>query len=108
MKGRMVTDPSDLALALLKQYSQGKDRGHSAALTDVSSDWTPHLDQLVPTERRPPQREILTWIERIGHEWIKRIGSVFQRSPKKLSIPISVSLLYPKGKGYYRTLSGKH
>lgn len=55
----MVPDLSDLPLALLKQYSQGKDRWHSAALTDVS-DWAPHLDQLVPTERRPPQREILT------------------------------------------------
>ncbi|GER34618.1 5-methyltetrahydrofolate--homocysteinemethyltransferase [Striga asiatica] len=37
----------------------GKDRWHSAVLTDVS-DWTPYLDQLVPTEQRPPQREILT------------------------------------------------
>ena len=47
----MVPDLSDLPLALLKQYYQGKDRWHSAALTNVS-DWTPHLDQLVPTERR--------------------------------------------------------
>jgi hypothetical protein len=48
MKRRMVPDLFYLPLALLKQYSQGKDRWHSAALTNVS-DWTPHLDQLVQT-----------------------------------------------------------
>lgn len=43
-----------------------------AALTDVS-DWTPHL---VPTERRPPQREILTLT-------IKKQGGGAFTSPRK-------------------------
>ena len=47
----MVPNLSDLPSALLKQYYQGKDRWHSAALPYVS-DWTPHLDQLVPMKQR--------------------------------------------------------
>lgn len=89
----MVPDLSDLPLALLKQYSQGKDRWHSAALTDVS-DWTPHLDQLVPTASSTRNPDMNT-----NHF----LG--ISEEPKGALYEILWSCLYPKG---YRTLSGKH
>ncbi|KAJ4949826.1 hypothetical protein NE237_008300 [Protea cynaroides] len=96
---------SDLPLALLKQYSQGKDRWHSAALTDVS-DWTPHLDHLIydhPAERTPLLSEILAGSE------VSKKGYLVGAFLGLIRIPfLRNPMVHASVRRGYRTVPGKH